>query len=69
LARRVWQHRSDSAGGFVRLYGVSRLVFAEIQETMPDAILREKRVKKWRRAWNQQLIERGNPQCVISTTI
>jgi putative endonuclease len=62
LVRRVWQHRSDSAGGFVRRYGVSRLVFAEFHETMPDAILREKRIKKWRRAWKLQLIERQNPQ-------
>jgi putative endonuclease len=38
------------------------LVFVEFHETMVDAILREKRVKKWRRAWKLELIERHNPQ-------
>ena len=34
----------------------------EFHETMADAILREKRIKKWRRAWKLELIERDNPQ-------
>jgi putative endonuclease len=46
IARRAWQHRSSAVGGFVRDYGVHRLVFAEFHETMADAILREKRIKK-----------------------
>jgi putative endonuclease len=41
---------------------VYRLVFAEFHETMADAILREKRITKWRRAWKLELIERQNPQ-------
>jgi putative endonuclease len=47
---------------FVRGYGVHRLVFVEFYETMADAILREKRIKNWRRAWKLELIERHNPQ-------
>jgi putative endonuclease len=62
LARRIWQHRSNSVDGFVRKYDVYRLVFAEFHETMADAILREKRIKKWQRAWKLELIERLNPQ-------
>jgi len=58
IARRAWEHRSDAVGGFVRGYGVHRLVFAEFHKTMADAILREKRLKKWRRAWKLELIER-----------
>ena len=61
LARRVWQHRLIAVGGFVRDYGVRRLVFVEFHETMADAILREKRIKKWRRAWKLELIEGQNP--------
>jgi putative endonuclease len=38
------------------------LVFVEFHETMTDAILREKRVKRWRCAWKLDLIERQNPQ-------
>ena len=41
---------------------VHRLVFAELHDTMAAAILREKRLKKWRRAWKLELIERHNPQ-------
>ena len=43
-------------------YAVHRLVFVEFHETMADAILREKRIKKWRCAWKLELIERANPQ-------
>jgi len=62
IARRAWQHRLNAVGGFVRDYGVHRLVFVEFHETMADAFLREKRVKKWRRAWKVELVERHNPQ-------
>jgi putative endonuclease len=62
LGRRVFEHRSNAVPGFVSTYGVYRLVFAEFHATMADAILREKRIKKWRRAWKLELIERQNPQ-------
>ena len=62
LARRVWEHRSGAVSGFVQDYAVYNLVFAEFHETMSDAILREKRIKRWRRAWKLELIEKGNPQ-------
>jgi putative endonuclease len=62
IARRTWEHRSNAVGGFVRDYRVRRLVFVEFHETMADAILREKRIMKWRRAWKLELIERHNPQ-------
>jgi len=62
LARRVSQHRSGLVEGFTRNYGVRRLVFAEFHDTMEDAIVREKRVKRWRRAWKLELIEQHNPQ-------
>ena len=56
IARRAWEHRSNAVDGFVRDYGVHRLVFVEFHEAMADAILREKRIKKL------ELIERDNPQ-------
>lgn len=62
LARRVFEHRSGAVPGFTRSYGVHRLVFAEFHDTMMDAIACEKRIKKWRRAWQLDLIERCNPQ-------
>ena len=52
----------NAVGGFVRDYGVYRLVFVEFHKTVADAILREKRIKKWRRTWKLELIERHNRQ-------
>src|ERR1700730_9682893 len=62
LTRRGWQHRSNAFGRFVRDYAVPRVLFVEFHEAMADAILREKRIKKWRRTWKLELIERHNPQ-------
>jgi len=38
------------------------LVYAESHDTIEHALLREKQIKKWRRAWKLELIERDNPQ-------
>lgn len=61
LARRVWEHRNGVADGFTRQYRVHRLVHVEFHATMEDSIRREKRLKKWRRAWKIRLIEESNP--------
>ena len=45
-----------------RKYGVKRLVHYEVFEHIPNAIHREKRLKKWPRRWKINLIEAGNPQ-------
>jgi putative endonuclease len=58
---RVWQHLQD-ATGFTARYGVHRLVFYELHADMAHAIQREKRLKKWNRAWKLRLIEEGNPE-------
>ena len=62
IVRRVWEHESDAVDSFTKRYGVHRLVYAEFHETIPLAILREKQVKKWRRAWKIELIEQDNPE-------
>lgn len=61
IARRAWEHRSGVVDGFTDRYGVESLVYTEFHETTPDAILREKQMKKWRRAWKVELIEKANP--------
>ena len=48
--------------GFTKRYGVHRLVYAEFHDTMSAAIVREKQIKKWRRTWKLELIEKTNPQ-------
>jgi len=62
LAVRLEAHRSGEIEGFTKKYGVTRLVYAEFHETMGAAILREKQIKKWRRAWKVRLIEQMNPE-------
>lgn len=61
LGRRVSAHKADAAAGFTKRYAVHMLVYAEFHATMTEAILREKRIKKWRRAWKLRLIEGSNP--------
>jgi putative endonuclease len=62
LAKRVLLHRQKLVEGFTQRYGVSRLVYYEMHETMDQAILRETRIKKWKRAWKVRLIEQMNPE-------
>ena len=61
LVARVAQHRAHALEGFTRKYDVSRLVWYEMHEDMEAAIMREKRIKKWRRAWKLELIDEMNP--------
>tara|TARA_R110002051_G_scaffold65769_5_gene119288 strand:- start:55 stop:324 length:270 start_codon:yes stop_codon:yes gene_type:complete len=60
LVQRVWQHREGVVDGFTERFGVKRLVWYELHESMQVAIAREKSLKKWNRAWKVKLIEEGN---------
>ncbi len=61
LLARVAQHREGVAAGFARKHGIKLLVWFEVHENMESAILREKRIKKWERAWKLELLKAGNP--------
>jgi len=61
LLRRLQQHREGLIEGFTSDYGVKRLVWFESHATMEQAILREKRIKKWNRGWKTGLIAQNNP--------
>ncbi|TYC66112.1 GIY-YIG nuclease family protein [Stappia sp. BW2] len=62
LSRRLYEHRNGLIEGFSKTYGVTRLVHAETFDRIEDAILREKQLKKWRRSWKIDLIEKSNPE-------
>ncbi|RYD56944.1 MAG: GIY-YIG nuclease family protein [Sphingomonadales bacterium] len=62
LAERVDQHRNGKGSKFVAKYELHRLVYIEVFEDISNAIVREKRLKKWRRAWKIELIEGMNPE-------
>lgn len=59
---RISEHKQDLIDGFTKRYGVHRLVYIEFHETMDAAIGREKRIKRWRREWKLDLIEKSNPE-------
>jgi putative endonuclease len=60
LARRVWEHREGLLDGFTQKYGVKRLVHYETFLNVRAAIHREDRLKKWKREWKINLIQKAN---------
>ena len=61
LVRRTHEHKTGAADGFTKRFGVKRLVYSESFPDVRDALLREKVLKRWRREWKLNLIERDNP--------
>jgi putative endonuclease len=62
LVRRTYQHREKLLPGFTSQYDVRRLVWFEVYDDPTTAITREKQIKKWRRDWKVELIEKENPE-------
>ncbi len=62
LIGRLLQHREGTFAGHTRKYGIYRLVYFEIGDSMEGAIARAKQLKRWRRDWKRNLIERQNPE-------
>ena len=62
LIKRVHAHRNNLIEGFTKKYHVHDLVHYESYEDIHEAILREKRMKKWKRQWKIELIEQHNPE-------
>jgi len=61
LPKRAWQHKNSVIKGFTRDYGVTNLVWYETHNSRESALLRERQMKKWNRAWTRELIEKQNP--------
>ena len=62
LAARVHQHRTGKGSSLCRRYGLTRLVYVEEHDDIHSAILREKAMKVWQRAWKIELLETANPE-------
>lgn len=62
LPKRVFEHREHLVRGFTAKFNVDRLVWFEPHGSAEAAIAREKRIKRWRRAWKVELIEKDNPE-------
>jgi putative endonuclease len=61
ISRRMLEHREGANPGFTAKYGVKQLVYYETFEGRGGAFARERAMKKWRRLWKLELIERFNP--------
>lgn len=61
IVKRVYEHKGDLTGGFAAKYSVCNLVYYEVTGDVLSAIEREKHIKKWKRAWKIELIEKSNP--------
>ncbi|MCU7555934.1 GIY-YIG nuclease family protein [Alteromonas sp. ASW11-19] len=61
LIQRIYQHKNKLVKGFSAKYNLTKLVYFEQFEDMENAILREKRLKKWHRQWKNRLIAEINP--------
>ncbi|HSW70262.1 MAG TPA: GIY-YIG nuclease family protein [Gammaproteobacteria bacterium] len=64
LIKRIYEHTEGLVDGFTKKYQVHQLVYFERHTDIREAILREKSIKKWRREWKFNLIERDNPQWI-----
>jgi putative endonuclease len=62
LPARVWQHKSDVVEGFSQRYSTHDLVWYEVHDNMPSAIVREKQLKAGSRQRKIDLIVAMNPQ-------
>jgi len=62
IVRRIYEHRNKVVRGFASKYNITLLVWFETYDDPILAISREKELKKWKRSWKIQLIEKQNPQ-------
>ena len=61
IIQRIYRHKNNLIDGFTKKYGINRLVYYELYKEMTLAIEREKRIKKWKRQWKINVIEKYNP--------
>jgi putative endonuclease len=62
ILRRIWEHKEGKVPGFTKEYHVTKLVYYETFDDIGEAILREKQMKKWKRKYKLDLIEKDNPE-------
>lgn len=62
LVQRIYEHKHKLVEGFSARYNLYKLVYFEQFEDMETAIVREKRLKLWKRDWKNRLINEMNPE-------
>ena len=59
--KRVWEHKNAVIDGHTKKYSIKRLVYFEVYDDAENAAQRERTLKRWRRQWEDELIEKDNP--------
>jgi putative endonuclease len=62
LIKRIYEHKNNLIEGFTKKYNIHNLIYYEITEDVDSAIAREKQLKRWKRNWKIELIEKNNPE-------
>ena len=62
LVQRIYQHNHKRLEGFSAKYNLHKLVYFEQFERLEEAIMREKRLKLWKRDWKNRIINEMNPE-------
>ena len=62
LFKRIYEHKNNLIDGFTKKYNVHNLVYYEMTENVSIALAREKQLKRWKRNWKIELIEKNNPK-------
>ena len=62
LDNRIFLHKVKYNNGFTSKYNCSKLVYYEEFYSPDEAIHREKQLKKYRRDWKRNLINKMNPK-------
>ena len=61
LIRRLFEHKAKLVPGFTKTYGIVMLVYYEEYSSILETRAREATLKRWRRAWKMELIDKFNP--------
>lgn len=62
IVRRIAEHKSGLIPGHTADHGIDQLVWYETHQYIDQAILREKRIKRWLREWKFALVEKDKPR-------
>lgn len=61
LKRRINEHAEGSGSAFTHKYNCTKLVYFETLPDIEQAIVREKQLKHFKRAWKNDLVNSFNP--------
>ncbi len=62
LIRRAYEHKSSLIDGFSKKYNCHKLVWYEQTNNIESAVAQKKRLKKWKREYKENVIQKMNPE-------